>query len=186
MRWFEPEKSKIRRMKLGLLLASILLFGALIFALLSLIKEKLSLEDKLLIGIFLPFWILYLIQFVNSYKLLDNRLGFDGKNVYIKSYTGEIWIGTPSQLVFSGKILAGSNFLVYIKDRYLNPLYSSDQMEKINSILSQATHMNPLKFELFYLLKRGDFSIRLFLIYLPLSLILALLILLWKYFFKSL
>ncbi len=186
VRWFEPDTDKIRKMRFGIVIACIMLSFALVFAFAAFSHEKLPPEDNLLIIIFSPIWILYIAQLINAYKIMDNRLGIEGEMVYLRNYNGKIWRGRPSELVYSGKFLAGGDIFIYIKDRHFNPFYPPEVMREIETILSQAKKMSPLKFELSYVLRKGNLATRLFLLYLPFAVILGTVILLMKHFGKLL
>ncbi|GAB6182979.1 hypothetical protein [Thermodesulfovibrio hydrogeniphilus] len=185
VRWFEPDADKIRKMRFGIVIACIMLSFAILFTFTVLYYENLQPEDKLLIGIFSPIWILYIAQLINTYKIMENRLGFDGEMVYLRDYNGKIWKGKPSELVYSGKLLAGGNiFIIYIKDKHFNPFYPPEIMREIDRILSKAVKMNPLKFELSYVIKHGNLTTRLFMLYLSFALISGTVVLLLKHFAK--
>ncbi len=182
VRWFEPNTDKIKRMKFGIVIACIMILFAIMFCIAAFqeYSKKLAYEERLVILIYFPILPFFLIQLVNTFKIMNNRLGFDGEMVYLKNYNGKILKCRPSELVYSGKILAAGKIFIYIKDRYFKPLYPPETMREIESILSQAKIMKPFKFDLSYVIRNGNFSFRLYLIYAPIAMILIAIVLLMK------
>ncbi len=136
MRWFEPDPRKIRIIKAVLLFSSVLILGVIFFELWLILANKISPEETFFVKLHIPFLIFIFYFFIDSYISYENRLGYDGENVYIRNKDGIVWQGLPNNLVYSGGKIYG--FYVIITDKNRKSLYIAVEKEEIEKIISKA------------------------------------------------
>ncbi len=154
--WIEPDRVKIKRLKRGYRIGvTFLMFLVIGYPLLI---HYVGAFGRNFVSALVPYplWCLLTLSMWRGYKTLDNRLATDGQRVYLADYKGKVWAGDPSELVYTGRILAHGDIRIMLRDKYLRPIYKECDVE---DIVSRSNKISQFQYECVYLPKHNKWLI---------------------------